>query len=202
MADNRISCHVSATELVTTQPGWRTYGASSDLTGSEREDFEAALPFAGPLQEIPDCPWLGGVGPVAVLRPENYTRLRFAFGEKSGKLAFSIWGRIQDSHRSSPPWRVMTLTLLFDQNSFRLISGNPEALLARILERGGRRDVSPSRWFERVSKELFQDIVVLPPPRSHQSPRFPLNRSGWPASAGWRDCSLPLSAAGQPCANS
>ena len=186
MADDRISCHVSATEWGTNHPGWKTYGASRELTSSERRDLPAALPIAGPLRRIADCPRLGGAGPVEVLRPENYKRLRFAFGEAEGKLAFSVWGRLHDGDRSRVPWRVMTLTLLFDQSSFRMISGNPEGLLARIREREGRRVIAPSRWFAAVSRELFQDLVVLPtPPINSESTaslqQDRLMRLGWMA---------------------
>jgi len=122
-----IDRHVLASNASTYNLAWRSFGWSPAIAGARATRLEEEVPW-GTLADRAATPgWLAGA-PSEVLSHTNLDRLQWAFLPLDGRLGLSVWGAIGD--RSAPPGdrRVLTHTLIMDEDAFRLLAGYPFGL--------------------------------------------------------------------------
>ena len=131
-----IDRHVLASNASTYNLAWRSFGWSPGIAGPRATRLEEEVPW-GTLADRAATPgWLAG-RPSEILSSANLDRLQWAFLPLDGRVGLSVWGAIGD--RSAPPGnrRVLTHTLIMDEQAFRLLGGYPFGLLGTERVPGG-----------------------------------------------------------------
>jgi hypothetical protein len=145
-----VDRHVLTSREGSADTGIDTFGWS----GTGPVDFTGDIPWGVPTAREDDPPRLDG--PIDhVLSPANLNRLQFAFLHVGERLGFSVWGAVGSQGSGSSRWRVVTHTLLFGEDVFHALAGNPFFLLGTA-----RKAAS---WLVELGRNPLQGFAPLEP---------------------------------------
>jgi hypothetical protein len=147
-----VDRHAFASNASSFNTAWETFGWTPALEGARASRLEEQVPWATLAARAESPARLSGPYE-RVIAPANFDRLQFGALPLDGRYGFSVWGAIGE--RRGGEWRVLTHTLLFDDDGFDLMAGFPQGLLTIA----GRSD-----WFrELVERSTFTARAPLAP---------------------------------------
>jgi hypothetical protein len=146
-----IDRHVLASNASSYNTAWQTFGWTPALAGPRSSRLEEHVPWAT-LAARAEAPARLAGAYHDVVAAANFDRLQFASLPLDGRHGFSVWGAIGE--RRNGEWRVVTHTLLFDDDAFDVMAGFPQGLLTIP---------AYAAWFSAMVEEAtFAEPAALP----------------------------------------
>ena len=149
----RVERHVLASPADSFDTAWSTYGWSPGIEGRTGA-LEEEVPWGSHRAREDEPAKLSGRAE-SIVAPSNLDRLGSSVLSLDGRIGFSLWGAVGEGPARNG-WRVVTHTLLFDEEGFRRIAGHPEGLLGT--------EASPAPWLRALTEsERFDEPAPLEP---------------------------------------